>query len=378
METWQQRRADSHSDIDILAGTLFAAGALSRSSPSPPRRCSSPAAWPPSSGRSARSRPSASPHADRARPAGRAPRHRRRRHRHRAGHRPAARPAHRGTSVTVLGTPEPPPLTWARVAMVAAVACAVVLLGTIRPALRGIRQSTSGRWPPAAPAEAARPAGPAGREPRRPAAGRPGHRSAWRRPGRLLTNAAGLLLGVAMIVVALALRDSLGLLSLTPSEPGHAASDAAVGILYDQVRAAHPGHGRPAARAGHDQRHHRRDVRRPGRREQPRGAPGGGATPRQTVTALVVSQLGACAHRRGRRDPARPRPVEPHGGRRPAAGERLRRAALVLLAAAVPVVFAAIVRVPRGCSPGGRSRRCSPTNEHQPGDAGSRPRRGGT
>jgi putative ABC transport system permease protein len=28
LETWRQRRADSHSDIDILAGTLFAAGIL--------------------------------------------------------------------------------------------------------------------------------------------------------------------------------------------------------------------------------------------------------------------------------------------------------------------------------------------------------------
>jgi ABC-type transport system involved in cytochrome bd biosynthesis fused ATPase/permease subunit len=28
METWQQRRSESHSDIDIVAGTLFATGAL--------------------------------------------------------------------------------------------------------------------------------------------------------------------------------------------------------------------------------------------------------------------------------------------------------------------------------------------------------------
>jgi hypothetical protein len=47
-----------------------------------------------------------------------------------------------------------------------------------------------------------------------------GLRSAWRRPGRLLTNAAGLTLGMAMMVVALALRDSLELLALTPAEPG--------------------------------------------------------------------------------------------------------------------------------------------------------------
>ena len=28
LETWQQRRSESHSDIDIVAGTLFAAGTL--------------------------------------------------------------------------------------------------------------------------------------------------------------------------------------------------------------------------------------------------------------------------------------------------------------------------------------------------------------
>src|SRR4029450_636839 len=64
-----------------------------------------------------------------------------------------------------------------------------------------------------------------------------GLRSAWRRPGRLLTNATGLALGVAMIVVALALRDSLELLELRSAEAGHAASDAAVAVLYDQIRA---------------------------------------------------------------------------------------------------------------------------------------------
>jgi predicted lysophospholipase L1 biosynthesis ABC-type transport system permease subunit len=65
-----------------------------------------------------------------------------------------------GTSLTILGPPEPP-LSWPRVGTVAAVAVAVVLLGTIRPATRGIRHSTlrslqSGARRPKRPARLAR------------------------------------------------------------------------------------------------------------------------------------------------------------------------------------------------------------------------------
>jgi predicted lysophospholipase L1 biosynthesis ABC-type transport system permease subunit len=65
-----------------------------------------------------------------------------------------------GTSLTILGPPEPP-LSWPRVGTVAAVAVAVVLLGTIRPAIRGIRHSTlrslqSGARRPKRPARLAR------------------------------------------------------------------------------------------------------------------------------------------------------------------------------------------------------------------------------
>src|SRR4030095_10695458 len=51
-------------------------------------------------------------------------------------------PSIAATSVTLFARPDPPPRTLTRVAIVAAVAFAVVLLGTVRPALRGIRQST--------------------------------------------------------------------------------------------------------------------------------------------------------------------------------------------------------------------------------------------
>jgi hypothetical protein len=62
METWQQRRSDSHSDIDILAGTLFAAGGLIAVLTVATAAGLVAGRWPPRSARSARSRPSASPH----------------------------------------------------------------------------------------------------------------------------------------------------------------------------------------------------------------------------------------------------------------------------------------------------------------------------
>ena len=142
-------------------------------------------------------------------------------------------------------------------------------------------------------------------------------------PGRLLVNAAGLLLGVAMIVVALALRDSLDLLSLRPAEPGHAASDAAVAVLYDQIRAvifataglllalATINAIIVATFAARDAARNHAVLRAVG------------ATPRQTVIALVVSQLGACAVAVG-----------------------VWTSSLLLVAVAVPVAFAAIVSVP--------------------------------
>jgi hypothetical protein len=96
-----------------------------------------------------------------------------------------------------------------------------------------LRSLVAGPRPPSRPGRLGRLAATLGL----PLPGVLGARSGWRRPGRLLVNAAGLLLGVAMLVVALALHDSLELLSLRPAEPGHAASDAAMAVLYDQVRA---------------------------------------------------------------------------------------------------------------------------------------------
>ena len=347
LETWQQRRSESHSDIDILAGTLFAAGALigvltvATASVLVAGRMA------------ARIRQVGTLKA-----VGVTPRQVMLvllvEHLAMAAVATAVglgigrvlAPPIASTSVTLLGRPEPPPLTVTRVAVVAAVASSVVLLGTLRPALRGIRQSTlrslaAGPRPPRRPGRLAGLAARAGV----PLPGVLGLRSAWRRPGRLLTNATGLALGVAMIVVALALRDSLDLLELRPPEPGHAASEAAVAVLYDQIRAVIFGTAGlllalatvnawiVATFAARDAARNQAVLRAVG------------ATPRQTVIALVVSQLGACTIAVAVGVPLGLGLWSlMEGGDLPAV--RVSATSLVLLAAAVPVVFAGIVSVP--------------------------------
>jgi ABC-type lipoprotein release transport system permease subunit len=347
LETWQQRRAESHSDIDILAGTLFAAGALITV-------LTIATASVLIAGRMA------------ARI-------------HQVGTLKAVgvtprqvmlvllvehlavaavatgvglgigrllAPPIAATSVTMLGRPQPPPLTATRVVIVAAAAGTVVLLGTVRPALRGIRQSTL-RSLAASPRPPRRPSRLAGLAARAGVAlpGVLGLRSAWRRPGRLLTNATGLALGVATIVVALALHDSLDLLDLRPPEPGHAASDAAVAVLYDQIRAIILGTAGlllllatinawiVATFAARDAARNQAVLRAVG------------ATPRQTVIALIVSQLGACAIAVVVGIPLGLGLWSlMEGGDLPEVS--VSATSLVLLAAAVPVVFAVIVSIP--------------------------------
>jgi putative ABC transport system permease protein len=347
LETWRQRRAESHSDIDILAGTLFAAGGLIAI-------LTVATAAVLIAGRMA----TQVRQVGTLKAVGVTPRQILLvllvEHLAIAagatvlglgiGRLLAPRVAE--TSVTVLGRPEPPPLTRGRVAVVAAVAFTVVLLGTVRPALRGIRQSTlrslvTGPRPPRRPGRLAGLAAALGL----PLPGVLGVRSGWRRPGRLLVNAAGLLLGVAMLVVALALRDSLDLLDLRPTEPGHAASDAAVAVLYDQIRAVIFATAAlllvlatinaiiVATFAARDAARNHAVLRAVG------------ATPRQTVIALVVSQLGACAIAVVVGIPLGLGLWSlMEGGDLPEVG--VSTPSLLLLAVAVPVAFAAIVSVP--------------------------------
>jgi putative ABC transport system permease protein len=256
-------------------------------------------------------------------------------------------PALASTSLTILGAPELPPLSLTRAGIVAAVAFAVVLLATVRPALRGIRDTTlrslaSGARPPR------RRAGRIGRIAAR--SGAPltavlGLRSARRRPGQLLTNATGLALGVAMIVVALGLHASLGLLKAERAVSGHALNGLGIDSLYGQVRMIVLGTAGlllvlgtinafiVAAFAARDSARNHAAMRAVG------------ATPRQTVTTLIVSQLGACLWAVAIGIPLGLglwSLIE--GGdlpRVPVSG-----ASLALLAVAVPVAFAAIVSIP--------------------------------
>jgi hypothetical protein len=89
-------------------------------------------------------------------------------------------------------------------------------------------------------------------------------------------------------------RASLALLETRPAEAGHTSSDAAVAVLYDQIRAVILGTARlllllgtinallVATFAARDAARNHAALRAVG------------ATPRQTMAALVVSQLGAC------------------------------------------------------------------------------------
>jgi ABC-type lipoprotein release transport system permease subunit len=297
METWQERRADSHSDIDIVAATLFAAGfllALLTVATAAVLVAGRMAAQVHQVG--TLKAVGVTPRqvvavlliehlaiAVLASTAG-------------LGLGRVLAPWLAGMSRTVLGSPELPPLTWTRDATVCAVACTTVVLGTVRPALRGTRQSTirslaAGARPPRRPGASRRLVAALGV----PLAGALGLRSAQRRPARLLTSAAGLTLGVAMIVVAVALHASLDLLG------GHAGRARA--------RRQRPRHRCPL-RAGP---HHRLAtavlllvlatvnafvIAAFAARDSARNHAvlrALGATPRQTTTALIVSQLGASA-----------------------------------------------------------------------------------
>jgi putative ABC transport system permease protein len=347
MQTWQESRAGSHSDIDVLASTLFAAGTLIAI------LTIATAAVLITGRMAAQIRQVGTLKA-----VGVTPRQvvlvLLVEHLEIAAAATALglgigrllAPRIAATSVTVLGTPQPAPLTLGRVGIVVATAFAVVLLGTVRPALRGIGQSTlrslaSGARPPRRPGRLGRLAAAAGV----PLPGVLGIRSAWRRPGRLFSNAIGLLLGVAMIVVALALRDSLDLLKLRPPEPGNATSDAAVAILYGEIRVIILGTAAlllvlgtinafiVATLAARDAARNHAVLRAVG------------ATPRQTVVALIVSQLAACLIAVALGIPLGLGLWSlMEGGDLP--GVSVSASSLALLAVAVPVGFALIVSIP--------------------------------
>jgi hypothetical protein len=346
LETWEQRRADSHSDIDIVAGTLLAAGTLIAI------LTIATAAVLVAGRMSARIRQVGTLKAVGVTPKqivltllleygavavvataiG-------------IGIGLLLAPAIAETSVTILGSPQPR-LTWMQVAIVGGIALVVVLVGTVRPAFRGVRRSTvsslaSGARPPTRPGGFSRWAARVGM----PIPAVLGLRSSWRRPGRLITNAAGLTFGVAMVVVALALRDSLDLLNTLPAEEGHAASDAAVGVLYDQIRAIVLGTALLLVALGSINAFIVASfAARDGARSHAAIRAVGG-TPRQTVISLIVSQFGACTLAVVLGIPLGLglwRLME--GGDLPETNVSVT--ALLLVAVLVPIVFAAVVSIP--------------------------------
>jgi putative ABC transport system permease protein len=119
-------------------------------------------------------------------------------------------PLARLTSVLSVYGAQTAPITWPRAAIVVAIAIGVVLLATVRPALRAVRSSTV-----RALGSTARPPHPAGRL-GRALAKLPlslpmglGLRAAARHRGRFVANMLGLTIGVAMVIAALAVRDAV-------------------------------------------------------------------------------------------------------------------------------------------------------------------------
>jgi putative ABC transport system permease protein len=202
-----------------------------------------------------------------------------------------------GPARSLYGAPDTPPVTWTRAVAVAAIAIIVVVLATLRPALRGVRHSTlrsltvPALRPPRRTSRLARLAA----RLRLPLPAVLGLRSALRRPARTAASAAGLALAVSMVVAGAALDNGVQhFLAIRPGSGADAASRAAELALIDQFLALVYGAavlllvlaaintivvGVFAARD--NARNHAvfRAV---------------GATPRQTVASFVFAQLGPC------------------------------------------------------------------------------------
>ena len=203
-------------------------------------------------------------------------------------------PVFAGSAPSLYGAPAAPPITWARAMAAVGVAVAVVVLATLRPALRGARHSTvrslaANVRPPRGPSRIGRLAGAFGL----PLPSVLGLRSMARRPGRTLANAIGLALGIAMVIVGLALyRGTQAFLATELSDvpaADRAASEAFTAHLLTIVFGAAALLTALAAVnafivavfAARDSARNHAILRTLG------------ATPRQTVVAFVVAQLGA-------------------------------------------------------------------------------------
>jgi putative ABC transport system permease protein len=198
--------------------------------------------------------------------------------------------------VNLYGAPAAPPITWQRAAIALAAALAVVAVGSVQPALRGVRQSTmraltAGVRPPRRSSRVARLAARIGV----PLPVVLGVRSALRRPGRTIANATGLALGVTMVVLGLGIyhgaQDFLGTPAANDVEAlariGNAILiEEVLGIVFGgagfMMALAAFNAAVVATIAARDNARHHAILRAVG------------ATPGQTVVSFIVAQLCAC------------------------------------------------------------------------------------
>ena len=195
---------------------------------------------------------------------------------------------------SLYGAPAAPPITWPRVAAAIGIAAAVVVLATVRPALRGARHSTirslaANVRPPRRPSRIGRLAGTFGL----PLPTVLGLRSMTRRPGRTFASAVGLALGIAMVIVGIGLYRGTQAFLATELSDAPAADRAANDVFVDQLLTIIFGAAAllvalaavnafiVAAFAARDSARNHAILRALG------------ATPRQTVVAFLVGQLGA-------------------------------------------------------------------------------------
>jgi putative ABC transport system permease protein len=206
-------------------------------------------------------------------------------------------PLARLTRVLSVYGAQTPPITWPRAAIVVAVATCVVLLATVRPALRGVRRSTLQSL-----SSTTRPPHRAGRLIRAiarlplPLPIGLGLRAATRRPGRFIANTFGLTIGIAMVIAGLALRTGVQTfgrqgLSLNDPDPISLAATTAnldrlstlgftiaaflVGLAVINAIIA-------AVFSAHDSARNHAILRTLG------------TTPGQTVTVFLIAHLAAC------------------------------------------------------------------------------------
>jgi putative ABC transport system permease protein len=243
------------------------------------------------------------------------------------------------------------PVTWLRVVTVAGVAAAVVLVATLRPALRGLRHSTlrslaSSARPPGWLSARASLLSRFGAALRLPLPLVLGLRSALRWPGRSIGTTVGLTVGTVMAVLGLALKRSTEdfRLRLTPNDPDPVSlaattagiqrltavvfTAAAVLLALAAVNAAVA-----AAFAARDSARNHAIMRTLG------------ATPRQVVLAFVTAQLTPCLLACAIGIPAGIAVFDALRGSHLGPG-RLTPLTYAAIAVALPVVYTLVVAVP--------------------------------